>query len=198
MVEVDQGAEGLLSSFLRRRRQRQVKPLLDGRVLDFGCGGGHLAADCEPSAYLGYDRDPGVLRLARRAHPAYSFTDQLPVAESFDTIVMLAVIEHLPEPAESLASLAKLLAANGRIVGTTPHPHFDRVLAAGAKIGLFSRAANEEHEQLLSREVLVRVGEVAGLKLISYQRFLLGANQLFAWAWPVVGRRVSGQHECPP
>lgn len=182
MSAVDQGAEGLFSPFLRRRRQSQVRPLLRGRVLDFGCGGGQLAADCDPADYLGYDRDAQVLELARKSHPAHSFTDRLPPGESFDTVVMLAVLEHLPEPGATLGALAGRLAADGRIVGTTPHPAFAGFHAVGARIGLFSCAASEEHERLLDRRRLAQIGRAAGLELSGYRRFLVGANQLFVYS----------------
>lgn len=182
MGGVDQGSEGLLSSFLRSRRLRQARPLLRGRILDFGCGGGELAVGCDPADYLGYDRDSELLRRARADHPEFRFSDQLPTAGVFDTIAMLAVIEHLPAPSEVLASLTGLLAPEGRIVGTTPHPAFDRLHAAGARLGLFSSAASEEHELLLDRAALERVGRPAALALSRYQRFLLGANQLFVYA----------------
>jgi len=45
-------------------------------------------------------------------------------------------------------------------------------------VGLFSRHANDEHEELLDRARLLSVGASAGLGLERYRRFLLGANQL--------------------
>ena len=38
MIPVDQGAEGLFSSFLRVRRMKAALPYLQGKVLDSGCG----------------------------------------------------------------------------------------------------------------------------------------------------------------
>ena len=48
----------------------------------------------------------------------------------------------------------------------------------GARVGLFSRHASEEHEQLLDRTRLESLAEKAGLNLVHYRRVLLGANQL--------------------
>lgn len=181
----DQGGEGLLSPFLRRARLRAVHPYLLGRLLDVGCGSGKLAGLVPPDRYLGVDIDSESLERAAREHPGHRFTAALPgETESFDTIVALAVIEHVASPAGFLAELARRLSAapGSRIVVTTPHPAAEWIHDAGARLGLFSRHANEEHEQLLDREVLATIGARAGLRLISYRRFLLGANQLAVYA----------------
>ena len=98
--------------------------------------------------------------------------------ERFDLILMLAVLEHLSEPWRALARAGRLLAPEGLLAATTPHPAGRVPLEAGAALGLLSRSADEEHETLLGRAELVREGEKAGLALVSYRRFLLGLNQL--------------------
>jgi 2-polyprenyl-3-methyl-5-hydroxy-6-metoxy-1,4-benzoquinol methylase len=181
----DQAAEGLLSPFLRRRRLRVARPWLQGRVLDVGCGSGALAAELPPPRYLGVEIDPLSLQLARERYPGHRFAGELPPAgETFDTILSLAVIEHVPDPAGFLGALAGRLAAPhwARIVISTPHPAADWIHHTGAAIGLFSRHASEEHEQLLDRRALERLGAQAGLRMVSYRRFLLGANQLAVFA----------------
>ena len=54
----------------------------------------------------------------------------------------------------------------------------DKIHYLGSRIGLFSRHANEEHEELLNYERLHLAGTRAGLDLVFYKRFLLGGNQL--------------------
>lgn len=177
----DQGSEGLLSPFLRARRLAAARPYLHGRVLDVGCGVGALAALVGPDAYLGVEVDPDALSLARAAHSRHRFQAELPSAGAgFDTVVCLAVIEHLPDPAAFLGELAARLAdpADSCIVLTTPHPAVDRLHDWGAALGLFSKAANEEHQALLDETALRALGAAASLRLARYQRFLLGANQL--------------------
>lgn len=177
----DQGSEGLFSPFLRRQRLRAARPYLLGRILDVGCGSGALAGLVRRDRYLGVDSDRESLAQAAREHPRHAFASALPSeSENFDTIVVLAVIEHVDSPASFLASLARRLrpAPESRIVVTTPHPAAEWIHDAGAHIGLFSKHANEEHQQLLEREMLSDIGSAAGLQLIEYRRFLLGANQL--------------------
>jgi 2-polyprenyl-3-methyl-5-hydroxy-6-metoxy-1,4-benzoquinol methylase len=177
----DQGKEGLLSPYLRNKRIKAAQPFLKGRVLDFGCGSGALAALIPPSDYCGIDRDPDSLEIARNEHPEHRFdTAQVTAGERFDTVVSLAVIEHVADPAEFLHMLKQSLvsSAEARIVCTTPHPAVDWVHTAGAKIGLFSASANEEHEALLNRDSLRAAGQEAGLEMAEYHRFLFGANQI--------------------
>lgn len=177
----DQGTEGLLSPWLRRRRIAAALPHLRGNVLDVGCGSGALAEQVPAKRYTGVDIDRDSLAIANATYPEHEFRDALPGSDtSFDTIVSLAVIEHVPDPAGFLTSLAKRLGPGPdcRIVITTPRPSVDWIHTAGAAIGLFSGHANEEHEELLDRPELEQVAHDSGLELETYDRFLFGANQL--------------------
>jgi len=181
----DQGAEGLLSPYLREKRIRAVTPWLKGRILDFGCGVGVLAALVDAEKYLGVERDVFALQQARKQFSKHRFvTDLTEVSEKFDTVVALAVIEHLSEPAPFLFSLAEFLEDSrpSNIVLTTPHPSVDWIHGLGAKIGIFSKHANEEHGDLLNRSHLEKIGQQANLTLYSYSRFLFGANQIAVYS----------------
>lgn len=176
---------GLLSPWLRAQRIAAARPYLSGRVLDFGCGTGELVHHIGRERYVGLDIDEPSLAEARRRFPEVPFLRELEPSMGelqalgpFDTIVGLAVIEHLPEPARVLERLRTLLSPTGQIVLTTPHPLFEVVHRAGATLGLFSREAKEEHEQLLDRQALEAMAAQAGLFLACYRRFLFGANQL--------------------
>jgi len=68
---------------------------------------------------------------------------------------------------------------------TTAHRSVGWIHETGAAIGLFSKQASEEHEDLINRERLEKAGVEAGLKLVLYRRFLLAVDQL------AVSKRVS-------
>jgi len=177
----DQGSEGLLSPFLRRRRLNAVSPFLKGRVLDVGCGTGALAESLSPEHYCGVEIDPLSLRIACDSHQGYRFLNTLPEEnEKFDTVVALAVIEHVASPERFLEGISRNLKndESARVVVTTPHPAMDWIHSCGASLGLFSKHADEEHEELLDRDRLEAAGLKAGLCLVAYRRFLVGANQL--------------------
>lgn len=192
---------GILSPFLRACRLRAARPFIDGgRVLDMGCGTGALAAVVSPQQYLGVDMDTETVHLARRRHPEHTFLtldefhDGRPLP-SFDVIVALAVIEHVPDPGPWLARLAACLNPGGQFVLTTPHPAWRRVHDLGAAVGLFSREAAEEHHALLDEPILSELAADAGLDLIHSRRFLLGANQLFVLRpaqWDSLSRSAAG------
>lgn len=176
----DQGNEGLLSPYLRKKRFNAVLPYLSGNVLDFGCGAGGIAKYVVPTNYFGVEIDLDSLQLAKQNFPEHKFSSRLPDAsEKFDTVVSLAVIEHVSDPSKFLSDLAiHLKNKNSKIIVTTPHPAVDWVHDFGASIGLFSKHANEEHEELLDKAKLEKTGESANLQMIMYKRFLFRANQI--------------------
>lgn len=153
-------------------------PFLTGSVLDIGCGSGVLARHLSPKSYLGFDVDPAVLDSACLIHPRHNFTSTMPAGQHFDTIVALALLEHLEDPGTALREWHQRLAPSGRIVVTTPHPRGDKLHRFGAGFGLFSQSAAQEHTTLLDRGVLASLGGRANLRISHYRRFLLGLNQL--------------------
>ena len=177
----DQGSEGLLSPFLRKQRIKAAAPHVKGRVLDVGCGTGSLSELVPASSYLGVDIDPDAILQAAQRFPTHRFQSQLPSRdERFNTVVSLAVIEHVPDPVEFIKTLAGYLDTEdgARIVITTPHPSVEWIHDIGSSIGLFSRHANEEHEDLLDERRMREKSAEAGLLVQSYSRFLFGANQM--------------------
>jgi 2-polyprenyl-3-methyl-5-hydroxy-6-metoxy-1,4-benzoquinol methylase len=175
---VDQAAEGWLSPLLCRARIAAARPHLRGRVLDIGCGTGPLAAELSPERYQGMDVDPDVLAKARADFPGHSFTSTLPTTAEFDTVVALAVVEHVDEPGQFLARLTHCLRAGGQLVLTTPHPRGGRVHELAAALHLASRQAAHEHKIFLGRVDLVAMAMTTGLHLSFYRTFLSGLNQL--------------------
>ena len=175
----NQVEQGFFSPFLQRARIAASRPHLTGHILDIGCGNGAIAAHVEPHLYLGIDRDQDALAAAKVAFPAHRFEETMPTGGTFDTILALAVIEHLQHPRVALESWAALLTDRGRIVLTTPHRSFRMVHDLGSWLGLFSREAADEHEEMFDRASLSIIAKESGLRVIHYRRFLGGANQLF-------------------
>jgi len=175
---MDQARQGLLSPLLRQRRIRAARPHLHGSVLDFGCGSGALARFISPKSYVGVDRDPESIRIARQRFPEHCFIGALPDGRRFDCVAALAIIEHLTQPADVMEQLRCLLNPGGTVVLTTPHRAFDRLHTFSALIGLLSPEAADEHQHLFDRARLAAVAASAGYEIRLYRRFLLGINQL--------------------
>jgi 2-polyprenyl-3-methyl-5-hydroxy-6-metoxy-1,4-benzoquinol methylase len=173
-------AGGWLSPWLRERRVRAAHSYLSkGRVLDVGCGSGTLAQWCATDDYLGVEPDAASLQSARTAHPQHRFQADLPDSGKWDVIILLAVIEHVPQPAVFLTRLRHLAAPQARLVMTTPHPSLGWVHRWGAQFGLFSQAAEEEHETLLDKREVEKICQLSGWRLEIARRFLAGGNQIF-------------------
>lgn len=180
----DQGNQGLLSPFLRRQRLAAARPWLRGKVFDFGCGSGALAEVVGADDYCGFDIDASSLAKARALHPGHRFVDAVLPGAAFDTVASLAVIEHCKDPGALLRDLVALARPGGSVVLTTPHPAFEFIHDFGARVGMFSHDASEEHEVLLDRRALHDLAAAQSLPVLAYRRFLFGANQLFVLRRP--------------
>lgn len=177
----DQGAEGLFSPFLRMQRLKAVQPYIKGSVLDVGCGTGVIANIVPPDRYLGVDICERSLAIARQKYPQHHFKSVLPPGKPiFDTVIAMAVIEHVKDPEAFLRELALRLMNNSNsfIVCTTPHPSVTWIHRLGSIFGLFSRHANEEHETLIDYSQIKVLSNECNLNLAVYRSFLFGANQL--------------------
>jgi 2-polyprenyl-3-methyl-5-hydroxy-6-metoxy-1,4-benzoquinol methylase len=183
----------LLSNTIRGRRYAMALPYIAGRVLDIGCGQADLAALMRGEEYVGIDINPALLASGQQRYPQHRFytadleTQLLPenARQTFDTIALIALLEHLAQPAGILNQLAALLSRGGRVVATTPTPLGHRVHRLGAQFGLFYREAVEEHKSILDGAVLKRLFHAAGLRVARYQQFEFGCNQL------IVGERAA-------
>lgn len=172
-------ATGIFSPWLRNRRIGIATQFITGKVLDYGCGIGTMAKLCDPRNYIGVDIDEGSLDIARTNYPRHRFENGLPDGEQFDTIFLLAVIEHFGDPLTILRDLHARLSSRGQIIITTPKDKADCIHRLGAALGLFSSSAKDEHQQLFNYERMKVLAEEAGLIVSHYESFLLRLNQLF-------------------
>jgi len=93
-----------------------VEPLAPVSVLDAGCGEGEALvrlAPLLPEVVLGVDIDPSCIAFAQRRLPRASFEVGSVAAldqedSSFDLVLCVEVIEHLPDPEAALAELARV------------------------------------------------------------------------------------------
>ncbi len=172
---------------------RHVKPYLGTSVLDIGCGGGTLISFLEEGAsYAGIDVDRENITRLKVQRPQHAFycldldKDMLPdfSKDSFSSIVLLAVIEHLKSPDLVLSQCRHLMRDHTLLIISTPTRMGD--LASKLFEGAWETLKDtpvHPHVRIYNRETLCAMGRAAGLICKSYER--LGwhrQNQLFVFA----------------
>ncbi len=104
------------------RQFRQLKPGVNGRVLDVGCGDGSFLESAQAMGWraVGTDFDPAAVQNARSRGLDARLGTLSDVEGPFDFITMCHVIEHLHDPLGELRLCYELLAPGGTIWIETP------------------------------------------------------------------------------
>jgi len=114
-----------------RHVRREIEPLLPvsaRRIVDIGCGAGStldwLGRRFPGARTVGVERDPASLEQLRQTADetfAVDLTDELPDLGGPDLVLLLDVLEHLPDPLKILRSVANQLAPQGAIIVSLPN-----------------------------------------------------------------------------
>ena len=92
-----------------------------GRVLDLGCGTGHSFQLLHPRETVGVDIDSRALAGQER-ETVVADMRELPFSPaSFESVLSVQSIEHVPDPERVLAEVARVLAEAGEAVLVTPN-----------------------------------------------------------------------------
>jgi 2-polyprenyl-3-methyl-5-hydroxy-6-metoxy-1,4-benzoquinol methylase len=176
----------LLSDYAVNWRWRVVAPYVCGRVLDIGCGFTHLpdrlAAD---QAYVGVDVVAKAVSFGQARYPQHTFYQcdvncaPLPLeGQQFDTILMMAVLEHLSAPREALRAVRLHLAPKGNLLLTTPSPLGDWVHRMGSRVKLFYPEHVVKHVKIFGKRALHEWLTDCGYEVLAFHYFEGGINQL--------------------
>ena len=169
-----------------------------GRVLDIGCGDGTLARLADHiGEYVGIDprldaSRPGTSQILIRGR----FPEALPDDRPFDTIVLLAVLEHLTHDEQQLLAqqCMRLLKPGGHIVVTVPAAVVDRILSVLLRLHLINGMSLEEHHGFDANQT-PGIFSVQGLRLVRRKRFQLGLNNLFVFRKDPTGQDAANSTE---
>jgi SAM-dependent methyltransferase len=144
------------------------------RVLELGCGTGQHLVALAPAIGegVGVDFSPAMIAHARaNAGAAGAGNLRFVVGDAvaadtgtgpFDAILLLGVIEHLPDRAAALASCRDRLAPGGRVVIVAPHPASPAFLWHRLRHGAPARLF--EGDRHLSPRDLIRLARSCGLE----------------------------------
>jgi trans-aconitate methyltransferase len=92
------------------------------RILDLGCGTGHLTARIAETGALvvGVDRSPEMIRQAREKYPSLQFevmdAREIQLDGNFDAVFSNATLHWIKEPERAIAGIKKSLRPGGRFV----------------------------------------------------------------------------------
>ena len=176
----------LLSVFLEKQRYQVILPYLHGDILDLGCGYAKIVTRLKlGQRYVGIEHQPAIVHWLLQNRPEYEFhqndldRDELVLDRQFDTVLMIAVIEHLDHPDHIFSQIPRCLKPDGRLVITTPSLVGGIVHKIGTRIRLFYREAAQDHKTFFTYDSLRECLQRNHLRVMHHRKFLLGGNQLY-------------------
>jgi len=178
----------------------RLAPLANRHVIDIGCGGGLLTEGMATrgAQVIGIDMGNAPLSVAR-LHQHESGLDidyQQATAEqmaarqagNFDTVTCMEMLEHVPDPAATIAACAQLIRDDGRVflstINRNPKAYLFAIVGAEYLLRLLPRGTHDYAKFIRPSEMETWARE-AGLQLVdltgmSYnpltQEYRLGTN----------------------
>ena len=177
-----------------------LAPLAGKRVLDAGCGGGILSESMARlgAAVTGIDLSEKPLKIAQlhllesglSIDYVLSSPEDFSIREKdgFDIVTCMELLEHVPDPASTVAACAKLARQGGRVFFSTinrnPKAYLFAVIGAEYVLGLLPRGTHD-YSRFIRPSELAQWCRAAGLrplevKGMSYnpitQTYRLGAD----------------------
>jgi 2-polyprenyl-3-methyl-5-hydroxy-6-metoxy-1,4-benzoquinol methylase len=160
-------------------------PQETSHVLDIGCYDGHLLNQIPRIPFrAGIDprlKESRVLNGAKVVKGSFPKDRQILDGGPYDVIFALAVFEHFSqEDIEQAARIIpSMLAPNGRLIITVPHPLVDGILRVLIFLRLIKGQATEEHHGFDPKEIVEHFG--CTLDLMMHKTFQLGLNNIFVF-----------------
>jgi 2-polyprenyl-6-hydroxyphenyl methylase/3-demethylubiquinone-9 3-methyltransferase len=181
------------------RDPKAERPFAGLRLLDIGCGGGLLA---EPMARLGADvvgadaaaRNIPVARIhAEQSGLAIDYRHTTAEAlveagETFDVVLNMEVVEHVPDPATYLAACAALLKPGGLMVCSTinRNPRSFAMAIVGAEYVMrWLPKGTHEWRKFITPDELFDLLRGAGLEPVDRKGFVFNPVR---WSWSISPR----------
>jgi len=122
-------------------------------ILEIGCGTGDLIGHLHPARGVGIDISEGMIRIARRKHPSIAFcvgdAEALPVAGTFDYVILSDLIGHLFDAWQACRELRRVTRPDTRIIITYFNYLWEPILRLAERLHL---KLAQGHQNWLSLE----------------------------------------------
>lgn len=159
-------------------RVRTVCPHVSGRLLDIGCGTNQLVKAYGNGVGVDVYPWPG-------ADMVVEDSSQLPFeAGSFDTVTVIAALNHIPYREKVIAEAARLLKPGGRFLATMLTPGISQVwhwVRSPWDADQHERGMEEGETFGFRQAEMVRMFQGGGFHLDWSRPFMLGLNRLYAF-----------------
>jgi SAM-dependent methyltransferase len=165
-----------LGEVLANRRVRAVLPHVSGRLLDVGCGSNRLVRHHANGIGVDVHPWPGADVIV---------TDTATLqwqSASFDTVTIVAALNHIPNRAAVLVECRRVLRPGGRVIITMLTPRTSRIwhwIRAPWDADQRDRGMQPGEVYGFTSAQLVELFGRAGFALLSQRRFMLGLNCLY-------------------
>jgi SAM-dependent methyltransferase len=167
-----------LGEALAKRRVAAVLPHVKGRLLDVGCGSNALVRHYANGVGVDVHPWPGADIIV---------TDTAALeweSGSFDTITIIAALNHIPNRAAVLKECRRVLRPAGRVVITMLPPRTSRMwhwLRAPWDADQRDRGMQPGEVYGFTTSELLDMFASAGFKLLAQHRFMLGFNCVYVF-----------------
>ncbi len=178
----------LLDRVLQRWREAVARRWLPpgGHILDVGCHQGEFFRRLGPRLGSGLGFDPLATTASGRrwALCRERFPPAAPLPpDSFDAVVMLATLEHIPDKEELARECFRVLRPGGRMVITVPSRFVDPIVWLLTRLRVADGMSLDEHhgyDPAQTRRLFTR----HGFRLLLRRAFQGGLNHLFVFEKP--------------
>lgn len=171
----------VLGRALAERRIRAVLPHVRGRLLDLGCGTNELVRLYANGVGVDVHPWPGAdLVVSDSASLAYD-------SQSFDTITIVAALNHMPNRRAVLDECRRVLRPGGTVVMTMLTPKTSRIwhwLRAPWDADQRERGMKPGEVYGFTPAEIIDMFESCGFRLVTQERFMLGFNRVYVFTLP--------------
>lgn len=173
--------------FVASRRFRAAAPHIraQSNVCDLGCGAGAPFLEyieAQIVSGVGLDEYSGESGQNKISVIRADIKARLPFeSEQFDHVTMLAVLEHLAQPASVLAETYRILRPHGSLIMTWPSPMVDPILEVLTRLRLVNNELGFDQHQ--PRMPIKQIKEM--LQQIGFMEFKNGTFELGLNNWLV-------------